>query len=70
MGVDDCDTMLMLLSASTEMTSEQRDVMTTKMMKGFNGMSVIKTAGPWRFVLDFHCKKCLLQIPLRRPTQA
>ncbi|KAA0152704.1 hypothetical protein FNF27_06448 [Cafeteria roenbergensis] len=36
MGVPDCDTMLMLLSVSTQMQPAERDVVTAMMMRGFN----------------------------------
>jgi selenide, water dikinase len=36
MGVSDCDTMLMLLSVSTQMQPKERDVVTTMIIQGFN----------------------------------
>eukprot|EP00002_Diphylleia_rotans_P026657 TRINITY_DN5329_c0_g1_i1.p1 TRINITY_DN5329_c0_g1~~TRINITY_DN5329_c0_g1_i1.p1 ORF type:complete len:306 (-),score=54.61 TRINITY_DN5329_c0_g1_i1:629-1546(-) len=39
MGIEHCDNMLMLIAASTDMTAEQRDVVTTEMMRGFNDLA-------------------------------
>lgn len=36
MGVPDCDTMLMLLAASTQMQEEERLIVTRRMIEGFN----------------------------------
>eukprot|EP01116_Phalansterium_solitarium_P015402 TRINITY_DN339_c1_g1_i2.p2 TRINITY_DN339_c1_g1~~TRINITY_DN339_c1_g1_i2.p2 ORF type:complete len:310 (-),score=146.83 TRINITY_DN339_c1_g1_i2:342-1271(-) len=36
MGVVDCDTLLMLLAASTDMEAEERHIVTKLMMRGFN----------------------------------
>ena len=41
MGVVDCDSMLMLLGIGESMSPEEKEVMTTLMMKGFKGMSVV-----------------------------
>ena len=36
MGVTDVDTVLMILAASLDMTSNERDIVTTQLIKGFN----------------------------------
>eukprot|EP01129_Flabellula_baltica_P002822 TRINITY_DN12725_c0_g1_i1.p1 TRINITY_DN12725_c0_g1~~TRINITY_DN12725_c0_g1_i1.p1 ORF type:complete len:313 (+),score=77.14 TRINITY_DN12725_c0_g1_i1:184-1122(+) len=36
MGIVHCDNMLMILSVSTKMTQEEKDIVTTQMIKGFN----------------------------------
>jgi len=36
MGVVNCDTMLMILATCNRMTSKERDIITTKMIQGFN----------------------------------
>jgi len=43
MGVTDCDTMLMLLAASNEMSEDCRDIVTKQIIKGFNDLA--KEAG-------------------------
>jgi selenide,water dikinase len=42
MGVTKCDNMLMILAVSTDMTPEEKNVVTSLMMKGFNG-TIIQT---------------------------
>lgn len=37
MGIVDCDSMLMLLAASTQMEKQEQTIVTREMMKGFNG---------------------------------
>eukprot|EP01098_Paradermamoeba_levis_P002559 TRINITY_DN1296_c0_g1_i1.p1 TRINITY_DN1296_c0_g1~~TRINITY_DN1296_c0_g1_i1.p1 ORF type:complete len:310 (-),score=94.92 TRINITY_DN1296_c0_g1_i1:210-1139(-) len=43
MGVVDCDNLLMLLAASTDMTPKDRDIVTRKMIEGFSDLA--KEAG-------------------------
>lgn len=43
MGVTECDTMLMILAASLDMTKKERDVVTKLMMRGFSDQ--VKAAG-------------------------
>mmetsp|Transcript_24870 Transcript_24870/g.53889 ORF Transcript_24870/g.53889 Transcript_24870/m.53889 type:complete len:305 (+) Transcript_24870:158-1072(+) len=38
MGVQDCDSVLMLIAASTDMTPPERNIVTELMMKGFNDL--------------------------------
>jgi len=59
MGVVDCDNMLMILGASTDMTNKERDVVTRKLIQGFNDQAIsggtIVTGGqtvlnPWPII--------------------
>jgi len=41
LGVVNCDNVLMILAASTDMTKKQRDVTTTLLIKGFNDLAAV-----------------------------
>jgi selenide,water dikinase len=40
MGIVDCDSMLMLLAASTQMEKQEQTIVTREMMKGFNDLAI------------------------------
>jgi hypothetical protein len=44
MGIADCDTMLMILGASTDMDKSLQHTATELVMKGFNGKSVFSNS--------------------------
>ena len=41
MGIETCDTMLMILAASRDMPERERFICTQEMIRGFNGIILI-----------------------------
>jgi selenide,water dikinase len=78
MGVTNVDTVLMILAASLDMTSDERDIVTTQLIKGFNdtcaeadtnvtgGQTVLN---PWPIIGGTACALCT-EDEIIRPTGA